>query len=451
MLCSFIHEIRYQDLPPPVRAQAKRCLLDLLGVAAGGVTTSLSRIIRETTLEQFGVSAGGPRLLFDGRRSSPAGAALAGAMTLDALDAHDGHVLTKGHAGAALLPALLALVDGGRELDGRGLLTTLVVGYEVALRAGIALHRGACDYHTSGAWNALGVAAMGARLLDLDQAATAEALGIAEYHGPRSQMMRCIDHPTMVKDGSGWGAMAGVTAAYLARRGFTGAPAVTITDKEMAELWSDLGGRWRILEQYFKPYPVCRWAQPAVEAALSLARTHGLRARDVVRVQVASFHQAVRLAVREPRTTEQAQYSLPFAVAAALVRGRLGAAEVSEEAFADPEIRRLSRSMVLCELPAYNARFPGERWAHVHFGLRDGRMLQSEQYPARGNPENPLSDQELGEKYHTLAEPVLGGPRTRDLQAAVAALDRPGSGLAELFELLFRPVAGAVSGKDSKG
>src|SRR3546814_7985834 len=84
------------------------------------------------------------------------------------------------------------------------------MGYEVATRAGIVLHGSVSDYHTSGAWNALGVAAVASRLLGLDRERTRHAIGIAEYHGPRSQMMRCIDHPTMLKDGSGWGAFAGV-------------------------------------------------------------------------------------------------------------------------------------------------------------------------------------------------------------------------------------------------
>ena len=109
-------------------------------------------------------------ILFDGRRASPAGAAFAGASTIDAFDAHDGHALTKGHAGVAVLPALLAVADavgGGR--CGREFLAALVLGYEVAIRAGIALHATRADYHTSGAWNALGCAAVAARLLGLDR------------------------------------------------------------------------------------------------------------------------------------------------------------------------------------------------------------------------------------------------------------------------------------------
>ena len=219
----FVHGLTFDDLPAPVVAQAKRCLLDLIGVAASGRQTALSRIVHGFAVSQMGAAAGGARLIFDGRRASVTGAAYAGASTIDSFDAHDGHRLTKGHAGVAVLPALLAFAEQ-KPIDGREFITSLVLGYEIATRAGMALHATARDYHTSGAWNALGCAAIGARLLGLGADATRHALGIAEYHGPRSQMMRCIDHPTMVKDGSGFGAPVKPSAARQAAETPASAP-----------------------------------------------------------------------------------------------------------------------------------------------------------------------------------------------------------------------------------
>ena len=276
----FIRDLRFSDLPRPVVDQARLCVLDLIGTACGGLNTKLSRIIRDHAVDQFAAGRRPARLIFDGRRVSAVGAALANGMTIDAFDAHDGHALTKGHAGAAVLPARSPSPRPARPV-GQDFLTDIVVGYEVSIRAGIAQHRICCDYHTSGAWNALGAAAIGARRLKMDAGQTREALGIAEYHGPRSQMMRCIDFPTMVKDGSGWGAMTGVSAALLASDGFTGAPALVVESDKVADLWADLGQRWCLTEMYFKPYPVCRWAQPAVEAALGLIRQHGLKPADI--------------------------------------------------------------------------------------------------------------------------------------------------------------------------
>src|SRR5215472_1420762 len=187
-MIDWLHDLRFGDLPADVVAQARRCLLDLIGVAAAGAQTELARIATRFAVSQLG-DARGPRLLFDGRRASLSGAAFAGANMLDSFDAHDGHALTKGHAGAAILPTVLALADA-QPINGAELLSLLVIGYEIAIRAGIALHGSAADYHTSGAWNALGCAAVCARALGLSEEQTRHALGIAEYHGPRSQMMR---------------------------------------------------------------------------------------------------------------------------------------------------------------------------------------------------------------------------------------------------------------------
>jgi 2-methylcitrate dehydratase PrpD len=433
-----IHGLAFADLPEEVVAQAKRLLLDLIGTAACGTLTDLSRIIRDHVAKHFAATVGGARMLMDGRRASAPGAALAGGMTIDSMDGHDGHKLTKGHVGVAVLPSLLAFAERGPAMDGREFLTCLVLGYELGTRAGIALHATVPDYHTSGAWNALACAAIGARLLRLDRERTRHALGIAEYHGPRSQMMRCIDYPTMLKDGSGWGAMGGVSAALLAEDGFTGAPAVTVETPEVEETWSDLGRRWRITEQYVKLYPVCRWAQPAVEAALMLQRQGAMAAEDIERIEVVTFHEGTRLAERAPASTEAAQYSLPFPVAAALVHGRLGPREVTGAALRHPEVLRLAAATTLAESADYNARFPAERWAHVTMTTRDGRTLASRPTTARGDPEAPLAADEIAAKFRETAGDLLGAARARAIEETVAGLAEAGSA-APLLDLVLAP------------
>src|SRR4030095_16977718 len=251
--------------------------------------------------------------------------------------------------GAARWPALLALIDGARadetaaKVDGREFIVCLVLGYEIATRAGLALHSTVRDYHCSGAWHSLGCVAIAARLLDLDDERTRHALGVAEYFGPRGQILRACDFPTMVKDGSGWGGHVGVRAASLAGDGFTGAPALTIERGDAAPFFGDLGTRWRICEQYFKAYPVCRWAQPAIEAALGLKQAHGFVAEDIGEIVIESFREAVALGSQcaMPRNTEEAQYSLAFPVAAALVFGNVGADEVDTMGLEDRRVARL--------------------------------------------------------------------------------------------------------------
>ena len=421
-LIDFIHSLRWKDVPAPVQDRTRDFLVDLLGVAAGGIGTRLSRIIRDHAADQFAAGPTPARMLLDGRAVSPAGAVLAGGMTIDAYDAHDGHRLTKGHAGCAALPAALAMAEATGKLDGGDLLTALLLGYEIGTRAGIALHRTACDYHTTGAWTALSCAAIGARYLGLNTDQTHHALGIAEYHGPRSQMMRCIDAPTMVKDGSGWGGMAGVSAAYLARSGFTGAPAITAEGADVADLWGDLGQTWRVMEQYYKPFPVCRWAQPPVQAVLNLMQGHGLKSHDVAQIEIVTFHQSLRLATRTPATTEEAQYSTAFPAAVAAVRGTIGAEDITEAAFADPEIRRLAEGMQVTESDSYNAAFPARRFAHAVLVLQDGTRLESPPTEARGDPEEMVNREEMRQKFHACADPVLGTARATALRAAAEGL-----------------------------
>ncbi len=407
---AFAHETRLVDIPDDAVRQGRRLLLDLLGVAAAGSTTELSRIVRDHAAAHFGAGPGASSapMLFDGRSVSPAGAALAGGMTIDSIDAHDGHRLTKGHTGCGLLPALLAFHAAEHIDDWDEFMAALIVGYEVGTRAGIALHATVPDYHTSGAWIAVGCALVGARTLGLDAVTTEEAIGIAEYHGPRSQMMRVIDHPSMLKDGSGWGAMAGVSATYLAADGFTGAPAITIDSPEVIEFWSDLGSSWLIGDQYLKQFPVCRWAQPAVAAAHRLMTEHSLRATDVVDVEVATFHEGVRLAVRHPSTTEQAQYSLPFPVAATIVHGEITPATVTN-GLDDEAVNRLSGLIRVVEDPDHSAAFPSRRLARVTLTLADGRRLESADTEAPGDPHMPLTDAEVMAKFRSYAGAAADG------------------------------------------
>ena len=415
-LMDFIHDTRWDDLPDHVQGQARRCLLDTVGAGIGGSRTELSPIINDFAATAHG--GDGAVLWLDGRTVSPPGAALANGMTIDALDIHDGALSVKGHAGVAIVPAALAslAIASDRPVSGAELLTTVAIGYEVALRAGVALHDTACDYHTSGAWSALGCAAVVARLMRLDHERTRHALGIAEYHGPRSQMMRCIDYPTMLKDGSGWGAMAGVAAAMLARAGFTGAPALTVKAPDVAAIWSDLGDRWRIDEQFFKPWAVCRWAQPAVAAALALQREHGLSADAINRIEVVTFHQATRLASRRPLTTEEAQYSLPFPVAAALVHGgTLGLSELAGDGLRNPAVLRLADRIVLVDDPTLSARFPAERVARVRIETGGGVAHESPETIAPWDAAAPPTDDELIEKFRWLAGECLPPDRAAAL------------------------------------
>jgi 2-methylcitrate dehydratase PrpD len=424
----FLLDTTWAALPARVRHQTVRCLVDLLGALAAGWRTPMSAIIRDHAAAAFGGDQA--TLLLDGRRVSAPGAALATGMTIDSFDVHDSHRESLGHAGVHVFAATLATLElrrsrGGAVPDGAGFLATLLTGYEIGCRAGRALHGTTSDYHTSGAWGAVSSAGLYARIMGLDRARTREALGIAEYHGPRSQMMRCIDHPTMVKDGSGWGAMAGVSAGMLAEAGFTGAPALTIESSVAQPWWSTLGVEWEVLEQGFKAHGSCWWAQPAIEAALGIARANRLQPEDIAAIRVETFEKAVHLDHPAPTTTEQAQYSLPFPIAAALVKASrpddgwygLGPDDLLDPERADPEVRRLARAVELVEAPDLTAAFPGRFLARVIVTRRDGSTIVSPDATFRGEIDDPFDDDELNAKARWLMQPVVGAERTERLLA----------------------------------
>ena len=373
----------------------------------------------------YGAGWHAARLLFDGRRV--AGAAFAAATQTDDLDGHDGYSPTKNHIGVAVVPALTALAEAVSDLGGPEALAAIVIGYEIAGRAGIALHATVSDYHTSGAWNALGVAAMASRFIGLDD----EKLR-------RSHMMREIATPTMLHDGSGMGAPVGLSAAVHADHGFAGAPTTTLEAADVAHHWDDLGIFWQMSRQYIKPYPGCRWAHAAIDGTRALRLEHGLGPEQVAKVRVNSFHHAATLFAGMPDTTSKAQYSLAFTVATMIVRGRVGLEHISGAGLQDAAVAAMLRRVEMTKSQRHSARFPQGRWAEVRIETTDGRVLNSGDVHARGGPEAPFMPEDIAAKYMQLAAPA----RATAIRDSILRLATPGSRFSDLAVLLYDPPAG---------
>ena len=442
---NFISNTKATDIPKDVRIHARYLLLDLIGVAAAGSGTPNAKIITDFAAASMtaGPLAPAAPILFDGRLVSPAGAALAGGMMIDSIDAHDGHKLTKGHVGCALLPSVLAaLAATGRQIDDEELLTALVIGYEIGVRCGMALHTSVSDYHTSGAWMAVAVAGVVGRLYGLDSKQIWHAMGVAEYHAPRSQMMRVIDHATMLKDGSGWGAMAGVSAADLAKAGFTGAPALIVLDDGLSEIWSDLGQCWRTTEQYIKLWPVCRWAQPAMQGVIEILKRSPVAPEQIDQIEINTFHEALRLASPHPISGDEAQYSICWPVAAsvfAVHEGRhFGAWDVSEAALMRADIHDLSGRITLSEDDAFNAVFPAKRQSRVKVRLISGTCLEAVTLDTIGDPEMPVSYDEIITKFRQLLAASPHCALSDQLLNACLSLKSSDPQMTSLREILYR-------------
>ena len=428
----FARTVRWEDLPADVRHQAIRCTLDLCGAAIAGCRTEAAR--NAATYALYAHGDGPSTIIGAGAGSTSVGAALANGFAASALDIDDGYRPVKGHPGAVVFPAVLAAAEEAGS-SGVEFLSALVVGYEVAMRAGRILHSLYDFYHGSGAWAPIGAAAGVTRLLGCNAQQAWHALGIAEFHATMAPEMRSVEHPSMLKDGIGWGAMVGIASGHLAARGFTGIPALFDSGPPGPHLTESLGDEYLILDLYFKPYACCRWAQPAIEGALSATRRIGATATDVAKVRVHTFEAATHLRCATPRTTEEAQFSLPWPIACALIDGVVGPEQVTGESLTDPARRELAARVEIIADAELEEAFPDQALAWVEVETKEGSRAHSKVSAAPGEAGTPLSDEELTKKFRTLTDPLLGPDRATKLASAVHRLPESPD-LSEITNLL---------------
>ncbi|MCB6182095.1 MmgE/PrpD family protein [Leeia sp. TBRC 13508] len=439
-LYEFIQGFQFSDAPKHTQQLVLNSLLDIIGVAAGASNNETSQRLRTYAHEHYPAGKLASRLLFDGRSVHPMGAAWAGGFCVDSLDAHEGHFTSKGHAGATVVPALIALADAyrkqGHEISGEQFLSALLIAYETGLRAGVALMATAPEYHASGSFSGIGVVCGGAKLLGLDEITFRHAMGIAEYFGPRCPMMRLVDYPSMLRDAHGAGAYAGINALFMAMAGVTGAPAETVEEDRVASYWQDLGQRWEIDAQYFKPWPVCRWAQPALTAATQLRKAHpSLTPDNIKQVRVETFHESMRLQGYNPQNADEAQYGLAFPLAAYFCRGQVGPSEVTGDAIHAEDIRQFSQKIDIVEADDLSKRFPEEILSRLIITLENGDVIQSETTAAKGDPGVPFTQTEFIEKFHQMAGVNLSLAHRQSIEQLVANLPSSPS-CAPLFNLV---------------
>ena len=226
----------------------------------------------------------------------------------------------------------------------------------------------------------------------------------------------------MLKDGIGWGAMVGIASGQLAARGFTGIPALFDTGGLGPRLTESLGNEYLILDLYFKPYACCRWAQPAIEGALSAAHQIGATATGVAKVRVHTFEAATHLRSVSPRTTEEAQFSLPWPIACALIDGVVGPEQMAEDNLSDPARRELAARVEVVVDAELEKAFPERALAWVEIETTEGRRVRSKISAAPGDAGIPFRERGLTEKFKNLTDPVLGSDYAKKLASAIERL-----------------------------
>lgn len=437
-VAQFAAALTWEDIPGDVRERSKYLILDAVGIALAAGTFGFAKTFLDG-LKAIG-EPGRSSIIGMADKLALRDAAIMNGALAHGLDFDDTHMQGVIHATAATLPATLVMGEK-TGASGREFLIAYTIGMEIAIRIGMGSNFG---FHHNGL-HATGIAAhfasalIAGRMLGLDAGQLAMAQGVVGSTAQASQQF--------VDDGAwnkrlhpGWGAAAGITAAYLAQSGFVAPRAPyegrfglyrTLTkepfDCDPEAVAADLGQRWEGAESAIKPFPTCHFTHAIADAALEIRRRHGVAAGDIARIRAllpAEVHPIVVDPVankRRPTSDYDAKFSAQFIAAACFVRGRFGLAELEPEALTDPEILALA-DKVDCE-PDPNADFPRVYPGAIVVETTDGREFIHAEPVNRGAADRALTGDEIVEKYEANALLAVSPERAAAVKAAVLGLD----------------------------
>lgn len=439
-LATYLASLRFEDLPAEVVQAAKVFVLDLLGAALGARETEEVRMASEVVR----ALGGHPECTVLGfrYRTSCANAAFMNGLSSHVLELDDTHRDSITHVGAPVIPAAMAMAEreGG---SGQTFLTAVVAGYEAALRIANAVQpshwrRGFLSMGTCGTF---GAAAAASHCLGMGSDALANALGLAgiqaaglnsSIYGEGDMGKRlCPSHA----------ASAGIVSALLAQKGFTGSTNVVEQRKGFCAAFADeyalprvtegLGKTFEISRTSLKPYSCCRYNHAAIDGLLDIVNAESISADAIERIRVRTYDIAVtnRPHRAHPKTLFDAKMSLPFCLAVAAYERKAGEREFTAELLEDPRLSSLAERVTVEADDAMSRVFPQEWPAHVQVALRDGRSFERLVPYPKGEPEAPMTESEIREKFHDLATVAVAEAAVKPIIQAVQDLDRsPGVG-----------------------
>ncbi len=408
-LAELILDIRTEDISAAARTEATRALVNWAGCAVGG---SRHEMVRIATRVMLGLSGPAQATLF-GRRAKAdmLTAAMLNSLATSAYAFDDTHADMVLHPVGPIASALMALAEH-HPVSGREFLAALILGVEVECRMArsVSLPPAQCDigWYMTGVVAGPGAAAACARVLGMDAACLVSAMAIASGQGSGYRALHGSMSGPMIPAHA---AESGLRAALLAREGYTGSERFIEGPRGFLDMYSDaanpaaltsdLGMPWEIERDTYKPYPCGIVMHPVIDACLELRQRHAVAHGQVVRVSVRTSPAAYTLCNnRHPQTDPQAKVSLSHWVAAALVDGRAGIAQL--EKVGNPVLMALEdRVEVTCD-----ETLAGDA-AEVCMALADGRNLECRIGHCIGSSDNPMSNVDLERKFRNLAEGIL--------------------------------------------
>ncbi len=401
-IVSYVDTARQEPVGHLPRQAALRCILDLLGAAASGINQSGVLAVRNAALATMGL--GDVPIWFSGTTSSVVGAAWANSAAAAALDLDDGHRLSRGHPGAAVIPAALAIAsETNASLEDT--LRAIIIGYEVGVTIGAAR----TTYGNTGTWSSYAVVAAAAVLRRTAPEILAHALAIAGESSP-NQLFASAPAPrnpapegSDVKEGIPWSVVTGLVALNLAEAGHTGPR--NILDSTRHYRFPDdlrLGVNPHICNTYFKLYACCRHVHAPLDAMLQVLSRHSIDPRAIDRVEVESTSGALRISNRDnPTNLVDVQYSIPYCIALATLHGPEVLLPPTPSVLGQSAVVDLARKVTLSLNADFDARFPAETLARVTVTVQ-GQRLVSDVTAPKGEASDPLSSAELEAKFRAV-------------------------------------------------
>ena len=440
---AFAASFRAQRLAPQVLHHAKRAVIDWYAALLPGATVAPAVLLERALAEElegdrYGTGAPPGGRLALGRRATVRAAALINGAAAHSVEVDD--IFRDGiyHPGAPTIAAALALAQS-RSASGEAFLRAVIVGYEISTRIAAAMGRAHYKYwHNTGTIGCFGACAAAAELIRLDAKRFAHALAtVATFSAGLQQAFRMDSMSKPLH--AGRAAEAGVTAALAAGEGVTGSldvlegesgygRAMGYGDAGDGPDWeralATLGRDFHVTRMTFKNHACCGHVFAAIDGALALQRQMRLNAPEIEQVQVRTYRAALEVAHYEtPRTAAEARFSLKYTVASALVHGSVRLAAFEPARLEDTATRELMRRIDTEIDPGLDAAFPAQRAARIAIRSRNGERGEYLQPTRKGDPEAPLSDAELEQKYLELATPVLGEEGARRLLARLWRLE----------------------------
>jgi 2-methylcitrate dehydratase PrpD len=436
-------DLRYGVLSEEVIDRTKYLLLDYIGVAARG-SLSDSSVPVHRFIKKMGSGRDGAVVVGTDIKTEAPYAAISNGTSSHSLELDDVVNAASLHPAVAIMSAAFAAAHMA-GCAGKDLLEGIVIGYEVMIRLGIALDPSAHyaqGFHPTGTCGAMGSAAAAAKILKLEQSAMGNALGIAGSQAAGS-MEFLADGAFTKRLHPGWAAHSGLVAALLAREGFTGPGTILEGERGFLHSYSSKGDPARLLENWGNPYMVmktsikphscCRYKQGPIDGILEIMRREGLQASEVDRITLGILKTGFPLIVHprdlkyNPKSVVDAQFSMPFGGAVAVLFGKASLDEYQEENLRSQNVKEMMDRVECVEDPTLEEEFPVKWPASVTITSKDGKKYTTRvEYP-KGDPENALTWQELIDKFDNLTSVVYKPEKKSKIIEYVKNLDKQNS------------------------